>query len=73
MKITRFWQQTSNKFMKCSTEFSNCGTFHNLEQSKIFKLLDLPKDDREEFITTSHKINGQTKNVDDMTRTARQK
>ncbi|NRT90214.1 hypothetical protein DE167_000210 [Clostridium beijerinckii] len=30
-------------------------------QTKIFMLLDLPSEDREEFISKSHEVNGQVK------------
>ncbi|WP_238916010.1 hypothetical protein [Clostridium sp. YIM B02555] len=36
-------------------------------QFKIFALLDLPIESREDFISQSHKIIGQTKTVDEMT------
>lgn len=62
-----FSQWTANKFMKCAKEFSNCGATNNLPQEKLFKLLDVPQEEREEFINTPHEINGQTKTVDEMT------
>ncbi|MBU3098360.1 MULTISPECIES: DUF3102 domain-containing protein [Clostridium] len=43
-------QWTANKFMKVAKENSNCGTFNNLNQSKVFALLSLPQEDRETFV-----------------------
>ncbi|MDF2883748.1 MAG: hypothetical protein K0R54_4312 [Clostridiaceae bacterium] len=50
--------------MKVAEEFSNSNTYGNLNQSKIFALLDIPSEEREDFISQSHTINGQTKTVD---------
>jgi hypothetical protein len=62
-----FSQWTANKFMKCTTEFSNCGLNNNLGQTKIFALLDLPIDERDLFISEQHEVNGEIKTVDEMT------
>lgn len=43
-------QWTANKFMRVANELSNCGTFNNLPQSKVFMLLDVPADKRQDFI-----------------------
>ena len=44
-----FTQQTANKLMRCAKEFSNYATSHNLPLSKMFELLALPAENREEF------------------------
>lgn len=62
-----FSTRTAQKFMKCSDEYSNTNTPSYLGADKLFKLLDIPTDERDEFITTPHEVNGQTKIVDDMT------
>ena len=54
-----FSQRNANNFMRVAKEFSNSQTYSNLTQSKIFALLDLPKEEREEFI--------QENKVDEMT------
>lgn len=61
-----FSHATANKFMKVANEFSNSSTLRNLGQSKIFMLLDLQLDDRDEFMTTPHEVNGEVKTVDEM-------
>ena len=45
-----FSQMTANRFMKVSQEFSNSTAMLNLGQSKLFLLLDIPQDQREDFI-----------------------
>ncbi|UZP04858.1 DUF3102 domain-containing protein [Clostridium botulinum] len=62
-----FSQRTANRFMRCANEFSNSTSVSNLGSNKLFKLLDMPKEDREDFISKPHEINGQTKTVDEMT------
>jgi hypothetical protein len=54
-----FKNDTARKFMQVAREFSNTDTYRNLNQSKIFALLDVPQDQREEFIATTP--------IDDMT------
>lgn len=53
--------------MKVGSEFSNYQTLGNLTQSKIFALLDVSTEEREDFISQPHEVNGQTKTVDEMT------
>lgn len=62
-----FSQETSRKFMKCANEYSNSKAIWNLEPTKLFKLLDVPSDERDDFISSPHEINGKTKTVDEMT------
>lgn len=45
-----FSQRNANNFMRVAKEFSNSQTYSNLTQSKIFALLDIPQEEREEFI-----------------------
>lgn len=54
-----FSQWTAQKFIRIANEFSNSGTFTNLNYSKAIALLDLPSDQRETFI--------QNNPVEDMT------
>lgn len=61
-----FSDKTAQKFMKCAKEFKDSNTYSNLGKSKIFALLDLPLDDREEFVSTSHEVNGEIKTIDEM-------
>jgi len=53
--------------MRASNELSNSTAMLNLGQTKIFALLDLPQENRDEFISSPHEVNGQTKTVDEMT------
>lgn len=62
-----FSDRTARKFMKVSKEFSNYGTLNSLTKSKMFALLDLPTEERKDFISQHHKVNGQTKTIDEMT------
>lgn len=54
-----FSQEQARRFMKVALEFSNSTSLWNLPVTKIYALLDIPKDEREEFI--------QDNNVDEMT------
>lgn len=45
-----FSQRNANNFMRVAKEFSNSQTYSNLTQSKIFALLDVPQEERKEFI-----------------------
>jgi hypothetical protein len=48
-----FSQAGANRFMKVANECSNSSALTNLSQSKVFALLDLPQEQREEFIATT--------------------
>ena len=61
-----FKRTTANNYMKVVKEFSNYQTYGNLGQSKIFALLDVKKDDRENFINTTYEIDGEEKTVQEM-------
>jgi DNA repair exonuclease SbcCD ATPase subunit len=45
-----FSQPTANRFMRAAEAFSNYSALNNLTQTKIFALLDLPQEERDEFI-----------------------
>lgn len=45
-----FSQWTANNFMQVAREFSNRGSLNNLNQTKIFALLAVPKEEREAFV-----------------------
>lgn len=62
-----FSKSTAKNFMRCATEFSNRQAIVDLGQTKIFALLSLPQDDRDEFMSTPHEVNGQTKTIEEMT------
>lgn len=62
-----FSKSTAKNFMRVAREFPNRQAIIDLGQTKIFKLLDLPQEERDEFISQPHEVNGQTKTVDEMT------
>ncbi|PSM59024.1 hypothetical protein C4L39_03970 [Clostridium diolis] len=63
-----FTQSTATRFMKCYNEYdANFVATHNLGTDKLFKLLTIPQEEREDFISKPHEVNGQTKTVEDMT------
>lgn len=45
-----FSQETARKFMKISEEFSNSNSVWNLGTKKLWLLLDVPSEEREDFI-----------------------
>ena len=61
-----FSQSTANKFMKCAKEFLNSESVRNLGSNKLFQLLSVSKDKRDEFINGVHEIKGQEKTIYDM-------
>jgi len=62
-----FSQRNANRFMQVATEFSNSTSLTNLTQTKVFKLLSLPQEERDDFIAGTHQVNGVDKAVVDMT------
>jgi len=54
-----FSQRTANQFMRAANEFSNSQSISNLGVRKLFLLLDVPAEKREEFIDNN--------NLEDMT------
>lgn len=63
-----FTRQTANNFIRCATEYnSDVISGLHLGNKKLFNLLAIPSDEREDFISQPHEVNGQTKTVDEMT------
>lgn len=62
-----FSDRTARRFMQVATEFSNWTSLTDLNQTKVFALLDVPSEEREEFISQLHEVDGQAKTVDEMT------
>jgi hypothetical protein len=48
-----FTDRTAQKFMKVASEISNTNTYSHLTQSKVFALLDLPQEQRQDFIESN--------------------
>ena len=53
--------------MKISNEFGNSNSVWNLGSKKLWSLFDMPTEEREDFISQPHEVNGQTKTIDEMT------
>ncbi|GCD13179.1 DUF3102 domain-containing protein [Clostridium tagluense] len=62
-----FSNVTASRFMRVANEFSNISALKDLGSSKIFALLDVPEEQREEFVSAPHEVNGEIKTVDEMT------
>ena len=62
-----FSERTAQNFMKVAREFSNTKALADLEPTKVYALLDLPSEEREDFVSASHEVNGKVKTVDEMT------
>lgn len=62
-----FSQRTANQFMRVADEFSNSQSISNLGTRKLFLLLDVPTEERQQFIEDKHSVNGKEKSVDEMT------
>lgn len=62
-----FSSRTASNFMRAATEFPNRQSISDLTPSKVLKLLDLPPEDREEFIQQPQQLpSGETKTVQAM-------
>jgi hypothetical protein len=67
-KEVEFTDRTAQRFMRAAKEFANTTAMSDLPPTKIFALLDIPAEDREQFIQQPHELpTGETKTVDDMT------
>lgn len=68
-KSVEFTPRTARNFMKIASEFdSNRKPVSDLPYTKLLALLQLPPEEREEFIAGPHLVNGQEKTVDEMTK-----
>lgn len=57
----------AQKLMKLGREWTNANALTHLGTAKAFALLVLPEDERENFMTEPHMVNGEEKTVIDMT------
>lgn len=64
-----FSHATANRFMQIATEYSaNSSALRNLNPTKVYALLELPGQEREDFIQAEHLVpSGEIKTVDEMT------
>lgn len=56
-----FKERTAQNYMRVAREFSNTNSIADLEQTKIFALLDVPVEEREEFIADNYVKNMTTR------------
>ncbi len=61
-----FTERTAQRFMRVAIEVSKTTSLSDLPISKVYVLLDLPPEEREEFISLPHEVNGQEKTIDIM-------
>lgn len=61
-----FSERTARNFMRLAREWTNRQTLADLGAAKALTLLALPTDEREEFIAETHQVDGQEKNIIDM-------
>ncbi len=65
-----FSQNTAGQFMRIAREFSNSGSVKNFSTKELYLLLEIPKEEREEFIQQSHTLkSGESKTVYEMNTT----
>jgi len=63
-----FSDATAQRFMRLAREYSDPSLVTELGSSKALALLALPPADREEFIESSHEVDGEEKTVNDMSK-----
>lgn len=61
-----FSATSAKRFMRIAKEFSNNPNLINLGKSKLFALLDVENNDRENFINLTYEIDGEEKTVQEM-------
>lgn len=67
-KEVEFTDRTAQNFMRVAREFSNTKAISDLSPTKVIALLDVPAEEREQFIQESHELpTGETKTVNEMT------
>lgn len=62
-----FSVSSANRFMRLAREWTNSAALTNLGATKALTLLALPPEEREQFISEHHTVNGEEKTVIDMT------
>jgi len=61
-----FSEVTAQRLMRIAREFSNPSALTDLGTTKVFTLLTLPQSERDDFIAETHTVNGEEKNVAEM-------
>jgi hypothetical protein len=62
-----FSTEKARQYMVVANEFKDVKTQSALGFRKLFLLTDVPAEERENFISEPHQVNGETKTVDEMT------
>lgn len=62
-----YTERTAQRFMRLAQEYSNPTALSDLGAVKALALLALPPEERDRFMSESHDVNGEEKNVVDMT------
>ena len=63
-----FTDRSAQRFMRAAREFSNTTSMSGLSSTKVFALLDVPVEEREQFIQEPQQLpTGETKTVNEMT------
>lgn len=65
-KRVEFSERSAQNYMRLAREFSNPQTLADLGVSKALALLAVPEEERESFIVQPHMVDGETKNMQDM-------
>lgn len=68
-----FSQDTAGNFMRIAEEYPNSEPVRNLSYTKLVTLLSLPTPIREEFMESTHTVDGVDKTVDEMSKRELQK
>lgn len=63
-----FSVNSADNFMKIAREYSNSQPVGNLPYTKLLALLQVPEDEREEFLQETHLVDGQEKTVSEMSK-----
>ncbi|TQI66749.1 DUF3102 domain-containing protein [Clostridium sp. KNHs216] len=63
-----FSVNSADNFMKIAREYSNSQPVVNLSYTKLLALLQVPEDEREEFLQETHLVDGQEKTVSEMSK-----
>ena len=63
-----FTERTANNFIRVAEHYSNRKPVSDLPYTKLLALLQVPEDEREDFMQETHIVNGQEKTVPDMSK-----
>ncbi len=63
-----FSEISAQRFMRIAKEFANPSPVTDLPYTKLLELLQVPEDEREEFLQETHLVDGQEKTVSEMSK-----